>query len=170
MKEIEVECEFLKRSCENLTDENGRLQKEVQELSVEGGPCCIEYPLKTHVTIHREAEEKRAFIEAKKGEDFLKVEEIFAKYRATGTDILKPHFLWDNVFEPFPYKERYSRFLKICLSSPNHYALVEWVDWVKSRFRGLLLHGEFMKIIKNGYEGSPGRIEMFILLASQLPN
>ncbi|XP_014512214.1 remorin-like isoform X2 [Vigna radiata var. radiata] len=36
-------------------------------------------------TIHREAEEKRAFIEAKKGEDFLKAEETAAKYRATGT-------------------------------------------------------------------------------------
>jgi len=30
--------------------------------------------------------------------------------------------------------------------------------------------GEFMKIIKNGYEGSPGRMEMSILLASELPN
>ncbi|KAK8467491.1 hypothetical protein PHAVU_007G069500 [Phaseolus vulgaris] len=36
-------------------------------------------------TIHREAEEKRAFIEAKKGEDFLKAEETSARYRATGT-------------------------------------------------------------------------------------
>ncbi|XP_027365926.1 remorin-like [Abrus precatorius] len=36
-------------------------------------------------TIHREAEEKRAMIEAKKGEDFLKAEETSAKYRATGT-------------------------------------------------------------------------------------
>ncbi|BAT90182.1 hypothetical protein VIGAN_06137400 [Vigna angularis var. angularis] len=33
-----------------------------------------------------------------------------------------------------------------------------------------LVKGEFMKIIKNGYEGSPGRMEMSILLASQLPN
>ncbi|KAG4984193.1 hypothetical protein AAZX31_10G223500 [Glycine max] len=36
-------------------------------------------------TIHREAEEKRAFIEAQKGEEFLKAEETAAKYRATGT-------------------------------------------------------------------------------------
>ncbi|KAL6963495.1 hypothetical protein U1Q18_004521 [Sarracenia purpurea var. burkii] len=35
--------------------------------------------------IHKEAEEKRATIEAKRGEDILKTEEIAAKYRATGT-------------------------------------------------------------------------------------
>ncbi|XP_022640802.1 nuclear poly(A) polymerase 3-like [Vigna radiata var. radiata] len=72
------------------------------------------------------------------------VEEIFAKYRATGTapkKLFSYQFTLPSlvVFEPFPYTERYSRFLKICLSSPNHYALVEWVGWVKSRFGGLLL-------------------------------
>lgn len=35
--------------------------------------------------IHKEAEEKRAMIEAKRGEERLKVEEIAAKHRATGT-------------------------------------------------------------------------------------
>lgn len=35
--------------------------------------------------IHKEAEEKRAMIEAKRGEDLLKAEEVAAKYRATGT-------------------------------------------------------------------------------------
>ncbi|CAL5192643.1 unnamed protein product [Lathyrus oleraceus] len=35
--------------------------------------------------IHREAQEKRAVIEAKRGEEVLKVEEMAAKYRATGT-------------------------------------------------------------------------------------
>lgn len=35
--------------------------------------------------IHKEAEEKRAGIEAKRGEEFLKAEETAAKYRATGT-------------------------------------------------------------------------------------
>ena len=35
--------------------------------------------------IHKEAEEKRAVIEAKRGEVILKVEEMAAKYRATGT-------------------------------------------------------------------------------------
>lgn len=32
LKQTEVDCEFLRRCCENLTDENRRLQKEVQEL------------------------------------------------------------------------------------------------------------------------------------------
>ncbi|CAN6478002.1 unnamed protein product [Victoria cruziana] len=32
LKQTEVDCEFLKRCCENLTDENRRLQRELQEL------------------------------------------------------------------------------------------------------------------------------------------
>ncbi|KAG6411336.1 hypothetical protein SASPL_129416 [Salvia splendens] len=35
--------------------------------------------------LHKQAEEKRALIEAKRGEDLLKAEETSAKYRATGT-------------------------------------------------------------------------------------
>ncbi|KAL2540148.1 Remorin family protein [Abeliophyllum distichum] len=35
--------------------------------------------------IHKAAEEKRAIIEAKRGEDLLKAEEMAAKYRATGS-------------------------------------------------------------------------------------
>nr|KJB23873.1 hypothetical protein B456_004G118800 [Gossypium raimondii] len=35
--------------------------------------------------IHKEAEEKKAIVEAKRGEDLLKAEELAAKYRATGT-------------------------------------------------------------------------------------
>ncbi|CAN8286221.1 unnamed protein product [Cochlearia groenlandica] len=34
--------------------------------------------------IHKEAEEKRAIVESKKGEDLLKAQELAAKYRATG--------------------------------------------------------------------------------------
>ncbi|MED6183155.1 hypothetical protein PIB30_035474 [Stylosanthes scabra] len=40
--------------------------------------------------IHQEAEEKRAVIEAKRGEDNLRIEEMAAKYRATGTTPKKP--------------------------------------------------------------------------------
>ncbi|XP_039046553.1 homeobox-leucine zipper protein HAT3-like isoform X2 [Hibiscus syriacus] len=32
LKQTEVDCEYLKRCCENLTEENRRLQKEVQDL------------------------------------------------------------------------------------------------------------------------------------------
>ncbi|CAN1805016.1 Uncharacterized protein At3g61260, partial [Linum perenne] len=34
--------------------------------------------------IHKEAGEKRAMVEAKRGEDILKAEEMAAEYRATG--------------------------------------------------------------------------------------
>jgi len=34
--------------------------------------------------LHKEVEEKKAMIEAKRGEDVLKVEETAAKYRASG--------------------------------------------------------------------------------------
>ncbi|XP_039007318.1 remorin-like isoform X2 [Hibiscus syriacus] len=37
------------------------------------------------VLIHKEAEEKKAVVEAKRGEELLKAEEMAAKYRATGT-------------------------------------------------------------------------------------
>ncbi|XP_047946610.1 homeobox-leucine zipper protein HAT4-like [Salvia hispanica] len=33
LKQTEVECEYMRRYCENLTEENRRLQKEVNELS-----------------------------------------------------------------------------------------------------------------------------------------
>lgn len=36
-------------------------------------------------SIHKQAEEKRAIVEAIKGEELLKAEEMAAKYRATGT-------------------------------------------------------------------------------------
>jgi len=35
--------------------------------------------------VHKEAEEKRAMVEAKRGEEILNAEELAAKYRATGT-------------------------------------------------------------------------------------
>lgn len=34
--------------------------------------------------IHKQAEEKRAMVEARRGEDMLKAEEMAAKFRATG--------------------------------------------------------------------------------------
>lgn len=34
--------------------------------------------------VHKQAEEKRAMVEAKRGEEMLKAEEMAAKYRATG--------------------------------------------------------------------------------------
>ncbi|KAK7329590.1 hypothetical protein VNO77_23760 [Canavalia gladiata] len=129
-------------------------------------------------------------------------------------DLSKPDFIWDNVFEPFPYSKRYSQFVKIYLTAPDQNELADWVGWVKSRFRNLLailegfqgfcdpnpteyvdnektepnlvfywglqpgnnnlmdidwVEGEFMRVIGNGYEGSPGWMKLSMLLASQLP-
>lgn len=40
--------------------------------------------------IHKQAEEKRAMVEAKRGEEVLKAEEIAARHRATGSTPKKP--------------------------------------------------------------------------------
>lgn len=47
--------------------------------------ACAEKMKNKVALIHKEAEEKRAVVEAKRGEDALKIEEMAAKYRATGT-------------------------------------------------------------------------------------
>ncbi|KAL6522911.1 hypothetical protein OROHE_016758 [Orobanche hederae] len=54
-------------------------------------------------------------------------------------DILRTDFDWKLVFEPFSYVKKYSRFLKICLSSSHQDELGDWVGWVKSRIRNLLV-------------------------------
>ncbi|RDY09520.1 Nuclear poly(A) polymerase 3, partial [Mucuna pruriens] len=145
---------------------------------------------------------------------FYRIRTEFIRGHTMTRDLLKQDFDWNNVFEPFPYSKRYSQFIKIYLSSANDYALGDWVGWVKSRFRSLLVilegiqgfcdpnpteyvdnektepnvvfywclqpcknnlvdidlvKAEFMKIINNGYEGSPGRMELSFLLTSQLP-
>ncbi|KAJ1414324.1 Pol [Sesbania bispinosa] len=145
---------------------------------------------------------------------FYRIRTEFLRGHNMTRDLSKPDFIWDNVFEPFPYSKRYSHFVKIYLSTTDQCELGDWVGWVKSRFRGLLgildgvqglcdpnpteyvdtektepnvvfywglqpgknnlvdidlVEGEFMKIIGNGYEGSPGKMELSILLASQLP-
>lgn len=54
-------------------------------------------------------------------------------------DLSRPKFDWSGVFEPFPYAKKYTRFLKICLSASDRDELGDWVGWVKSRFRFLLV-------------------------------
>lgn len=46
---------------------------------------CMEKMKNKIAMIHKEAEEKKAIVEAKRGEDLLKAEEMAAKYRATGS-------------------------------------------------------------------------------------
>ncbi|KAK1323784.1 Homeobox-leucine zipper protein HAT22 [Acorus calamus] len=51
LKQTEVDCEFLKRCCESLTDENRRLQKELQELKMikyaSSMPLYMQFPAAT---------------------------------------------------------------------------------------------------------------------------
>ncbi|CAL9048012.1 homeobox-leucine zipper protein HOX19-like [Musa acuminata AAA Group] len=50
LKQTEVDCEFLKRCCESLTDENRRLHKELQELKalkLAPPPVCMQFPAAT---------------------------------------------------------------------------------------------------------------------------
>ncbi|KAK7856708.1 nuclear poly(A) polymerase 3 [Quercus suber] len=129
-------------------------------------------------------------------------------------DLLKPDFDWGSIFEPYPYSKIHSRFLKIYLSASEQDELGDWVGWVKSRFRSLIVKLEeiqgtcdpnpteyvdmdvtepnvvfywglnpckrsftdavsvkedFMTNINNGYQGCPGRMELSIVLTSELP-
>ncbi|KAF2299111.1 hypothetical protein GH714_030673 [Hevea brasiliensis] len=53
LKQTEVDCEFLKRCCENLTEENRRLQKEVQGTeSTETFPTVLHANEPTHHAHH----------------------------------------------------------------------------------------------------------------------
>lgn len=49
MKQTEVDCEYLKRCCETLTEENRRLHKELQELRAlkTSNPFCMQLPATT---------------------------------------------------------------------------------------------------------------------------
>ncbi|MED6158194.1 hypothetical protein PIB30_030478 [Stylosanthes scabra] len=145
---------------------------------------------------------------------FYRIRTEFVRGYNMTRDLLKPDFTWDHIFELFPYSRRYYKFVKIYLSTTNQCELGDWVGWVKSRFRSLLVilegiqgfcdpnpteytdpdkgepnvvfywglqsgrnnyvdielaEGEFMKVIRNGCEGTPGRLELHVLSASQLP-
>lgn len=144
---------------------------------------------------------------------FYKIRTEFLRGHNTTRDLMRPDFDWHFLFEPFPYSKKYARFVKVFLSASNQDELGDWVGWVKSRFRSLILKLEevqglcdpnpteyvdvdvteshvvfywglqpgrtnlldieavekdFLKNIHNGFQGSPGRMELFIVLASQL--
>lgn len=42
MKQTEVDCEFLKKCCENLSNENRRLKKQVQDLRSSANPLFLQ--------------------------------------------------------------------------------------------------------------------------------
>ncbi|XP_062174343.1 nuclear poly(A) polymerase 3 isoform X1 [Alnus glutinosa] len=69
----------------------------------------------------------------------------FLQGYAMTRDILKLDFDWGSIFEPFPYTKKYTRFVKIYLSATKKDELGDWVGWVKSRFRCLLVKLEEMQ-------------------------
>ena len=54
-------------------------------------------------------------------------------------DTRSTDFDWSWLFASFPYGARYKCSLRIVLSAPLDEELRDWVGWVKSRFRNLLL-------------------------------
>ncbi|XP_058222378.1 remorin-like isoform X2 [Rhododendron vialii] len=64
------------------------LEAKLKKLEEELEKKKADYAEKMHnkvALIHKEAQEKRAMVEAKRGEEMLKAEELAAKHRATGT-------------------------------------------------------------------------------------
>ncbi|KAG5555331.1 hypothetical protein RHGRI_012762 [Rhododendron griersonianum] len=70
---------------------------------------------------------------------FYRIRVEFLQGHTLTKDLLRPDFDWGCLFEPFPYAKKYTRFVKICLSASDQDELGEWVGWVKSRFRSLLV-------------------------------
>ncbi|KAJ8636269.1 hypothetical protein MRB53_010536 [Persea americana] len=65
--------------------------------------------------------------------------ELLRGHAIMSRDLTRPDFEWSSLFDPFPYTQRYARFARIFLSAPDDDELRDWVGWVKSRFRSLLL-------------------------------
>ncbi|KAJ6987756.1 nuclear poly(A) polymerase 3 [Populus alba] len=72
---------------------------------------------------------------------FTKIRAEFLRGHSMNRDLLKLKLDFDagRIFEPFPYSTNYTRFVKIYLSAPDQDELGDWVGWVKSHFRCLLL-------------------------------
>ncbi|XP_052188506.1 nuclear poly(A) polymerase 3 [Diospyros lotus] len=70
---------------------------------------------------------------------FYKIRAEFLRGHTLTKDLLKQDFDWAGLFESFPYTKKYTRFVKIFLLARDQDELGEWVGWVKSRFRSLLL-------------------------------
>nr|DAD38327.1 TPA_asm: hypothetical protein HUJ06_008968 [Nelumbo nucifera] len=70
---------------------------------------------------------------------FHRIVAEFLRGHAITKDLLRPNFAWSSLFEHFCYTKRYMRFVRIFLSASNLDALGDWVGWVKSRIRCLLV-------------------------------
>ncbi|KAJ8573958.1 hypothetical protein K7X08_010469 [Anisodus acutangulus] len=70
---------------------------------------------------------------------FLKIKTEFRRGHMLTKDMLRPDFDWNILFEPFPYPRIYGKFVKIFLSASDKDELGDWVGYVKSRFRCLII-------------------------------
>lgn len=77
---------------------------------------------------------------------FSKIKEELWRGYALSKDTRSTDFNWSWLFAPFPYGARYKCFLRIVLSAPMGEELRDWVGWVKSRFRNLLLKLESLGV------------------------
>ncbi|KAL5217254.1 hypothetical protein ABZP36_017938 [Zizania latifolia] len=77
---------------------------------------------------------------------FNKIKEELQRGFALTNDVRNVDIDWPWLFAPFPYAVRYEHFLRIVLSAPMAEELRDWVGWVKSRFRNLLLKLESLGV------------------------
>ncbi|CAM0872925.1 unnamed protein product [Alopecurus aequalis] len=77
---------------------------------------------------------------------FNKIKDELRRGFALTKDIRNIDLDWTWIFAPFPYGARYEHFLRIDLSAPTTEELRDWVGWVKSRFRNLILKLESLNV------------------------
>ncbi|XP_051127918.1 nuclear poly(A) polymerase 3 isoform X2 [Andrographis paniculata] len=71
---------------------------------------------------------------------FNRIGKEFLRAHALTKGILQQQdFEWSLLFEPHVHAKEYQWFLKICVSTHRPDKLAEWVGWVKSRFRCLII-------------------------------
>lgn len=70
---------------------------------------------------------------------YTRIRQEFQRGHMITKNILRTDSSWSMLFELFPYSKSYWWFVKISLSTMNRDDLSNWVGWVKSRFRCLLL-------------------------------
>lgn len=83
---------------------------------------------------------------------FLKIRNEFRRGSRHTQDLLDSRFDWRNLFERYPYSKNYQQFLKISLSTCKQDELGDWIGWVKSRFRCLLVKLEELRVL---YDPNP---------------
>nr|XP_010921414.2 nuclear poly(A) polymerase 3 isoform X2 [Elaeis guineensis] len=70
---------------------------------------------------------------------FRRIMEEFQRGFNMTKDVGRVDFDWSCLFEAYPYTKKYDHFVRIFLAAPDGDELHDWVGWVKSRFRSLLL-------------------------------